>query len=44
MLWNNNDKCKLNSIILNEPITFYNHHNIIIVPTKVENENQLVNS
>ena len=35
---------KLNSIKLNVPITFYNHANITIVPTKVNNENQLVNS
>ena len=35
---------KLKSIKLNIPITFYNHANITIVPTKVQNENQLVNS
>ena len=38
------EKSKLNSIILNVPITFYNNSNIIIVPTKVENENKLLNS
>lgn len=34
----------LNSIKLNVPITFYNHKNITIVPTKVENEDKLVTS
>ena len=38
------ENSKLNSIKLNIPITFYNHANISIVPTKVNNENQLVNS
>ena len=35
---------KLNSIKLNVPMTYYNHKNITIVPTKVEDENYLVNS
>ncbi|RXM57153.1 fused DSP-PTPase phosphatase/NAD kinase-like protein [Clostridium tetani] len=34
----------LNSIKLNVPITFYNHKNITIIPTKVENEDTLVTS
>ena len=38
------ENSKLNSIKLNIPITFYNHANISIVPTKINNENQLVNS
>jgi hypothetical protein len=37
------ENSKLNSIKLNIPITFYNHTSTII-PTKVESENQLVNS
>ena len=32
------ENSKLNSIKLNVPITFYNHKNITIVPTKVEDE------
>jgi len=39
-----NEYTKLNSIKLNVPITFYNHKNITIVPTKVEDENHLVDS
>ena len=39
-----NEYIKLNSIKLNMPITFYNHKNITIVPTRVEDENHLVNS
>ncbi|WP_290443199.1 phytase [Clostridium sp. CF012] len=35
---------KLSSIKLNVPITFYNHKNITVVPTKVEDEDYLVNS
>lgn len=35
---------KLSSIQLNVPMTFYNHKNITIVPTKVEDEDYLVNS
>lgn len=38
------ENSKLANIKLNTPITFYNHANITIVPTKVNNENQLVNS
>ncbi|BCZ46309.1 exported protein [Clostridium gelidum] len=38
------ENSKLNNIKLNVPITFYNHDNITIVPTEVNNENQLVNS
>lgn len=33
---------KLKSVTLNENITFYNHPQKIIVPTKVQNENDLV--
>ncbi|WP_251861691.1 GxGYxYP domain-containing protein [Clostridium sp. Marseille-Q2269] len=33
---------KLKSIKLNSPISFYNHPNKTIIPTKVENEEQLV--
>ncbi|WP_078022934.1 fused DSP-PTPase phosphatase/NAD kinase-like protein [Clostridium tepidum] len=33
---------KLNSIKLNSPISFYNHPNKTIIPTKVENEEKLV--
>ena len=35
---------KLSSIKLNVPMTYYNHKNITVIPTKVENENHLVNS
>jgi protein-tyrosine phosphatase len=35
---------KLNSIKLNVPITFYNHINITIVPTEIEDENHLADS
>ncbi|WP_373687923.1 fused DSP-PTPase phosphatase/NAD kinase-like protein [Clostridium estertheticum] len=35
---------KLSNIKLNVPITFYNHKNITIIPTKVEDEQYLVNS
>lgn len=35
---------KLSSIKLNVPMTFYNHKNITVVPTKVEDEDHLVNS
>ncbi|HEY5525052.1 MAG TPA: GxGYxYP domain-containing protein, partial [Clostridium sp.] len=35
---------KLNSIKLNNPITFHNHADITIVPTNVKDENQLVTS
>lgn len=35
---------KLKSIKLNEPISFYNHPKVTIVPTKVQDENQLVTS
>ncbi|MEW9095869.1 MAG: GxGYxYP domain-containing protein [Clostridiaceae bacterium] len=38
------EKKKLNSIKLNEPISFYNHPNITIIPTKVEDEDQLATS
>ena len=38
------EKNKLNSIKLNVPLTFYNHKNITIVPTKVEDENHLAYS
>lgn len=34
----------LTSINLNQPITFYNYPDITIIPFKVENEEQLVNS
>lgn len=35
---------KLNSIKLNQPITFSNHHEKTIIPVKVQNEEQLVKS
>ncbi|MBX4270869.1 fused DSP-PTPase phosphatase/NAD kinase-like protein [Clostridium estertheticum] len=35
---------KLSNIKLNVPITFYNHKNITIIPTKVEDEQYLVSS
>lgn len=35
---------KLKSIKLNTPISFYNHPEITMVPTKVEDENKLTNS
>ncbi|MBU3154440.1 phytase [Clostridium estertheticum] len=35
---------KLSNIKLNVPITFYNHKNTTIIPTKVEDEQYLVNS
>ncbi len=35
---------KLSNIKLNVPLTFYNHKNITIIPTKVEDEDHLVNS
>lgn len=35
---------ELNSIKLNEPITFYNHPELTLIPTKVQNENYLVES
>ena len=35
---------KLKSIKLNSPITFYNHPKETVVPTKVQDENQLVKS
>lgn len=39
-----NEYNKLNSIKLNVPITFYNHKDLTMVPTKVEDEDHLVNS
>lgn len=33
---------KLKSIKLNEPLTFYNHPKMTIIPTKVQDENKLV--
>jgi hypothetical protein len=38
------ENSKLDRIKLNVPIAFYDHPGITITPTKVENENQLVNS
>jgi len=35
---------KLNNIPLNASMTYYNHKNITVIPTKVENEYHLVNS
>ncbi|NLM44827.1 MAG: phytase [Clostridiales bacterium] len=35
---------KLKSIKLNEPITFYNHPKLTVIPTKVQNEKNLVNT
>lgn len=35
---------ELNSIKLNEPVTFYNHPELIVIPTKVQNEDSLVTS
>lgn len=40
----NDEANKLKSVKLNTPITFYNHPKKIVVPTKVQNENQLVSS
>lgn len=39
-----NEANKLKNIKLNVPITFYNHPEITIIPTKVEDENELVKS
>lgn len=35
---------KLKSVILNKPITFYNHNKKTIIPIKVQDENEFVNS
>lgn len=35
---------QLNGVKLNVPITFHNHKNITVVPTKVKNQDQLVTS
>lgn len=38
------ENSKLKSIKLNEPITFYNHPEVTVIPTKVQDENELVSS